>query len=91
MRDPTLIRRVFPGFDLTFWNGLFGPAKMPADIAAKLSDAAAEIMKTDQMKQRLTAVGLDAAPLPAAQMDAYMRAELDKWGSYVRESGIEPN
>ncbi|HWV54887.1 tripartite tricarboxylate transporter substrate binding protein [Pseudorhodoplanes sp.] len=88
---PTMQEVGFPGFDLTFWNGLFGPAKMPADIATKLSDAAAEIMKSDQMKQRLTAVGLDAAPLPAAQMDGYMRAELDKWGSYVRESGIQPN
>lgn len=81
----------YPGFDLTFWNGLFGPAKMPADIAGKLSDAAAEIMMTDQMKQRLSALGLDAAPLPAVQMDDYLRRELDKWGGYVREAGIEPN
>jgi tripartite-type tricarboxylate transporter receptor subunit TctC len=81
----------YPGFDLTFWNGLFGPAKMPVDIAAVLSKAAAEIMATDQMTQRLSVLGLDATPLPAAQMDAYIRTELDKWGAYVRESGIEPN
>jgi tripartite-type tricarboxylate transporter receptor subunit TctC len=78
-------------FDLTFWNGLFGPAKMPADVIAALSKAAAEIMLTDQMRQRLTALGLSAAPLPASEMDAYMRVELDKWGSYVREAGIQPN
>ena len=78
-------------FDLTFWNGLFGPAKMPADVIAALSKAAAEIMLTDQMTQRLTALGLSAAPLPASEMDAYMRVELDKWGSYVREAGIQPN
>jgi tripartite-type tricarboxylate transporter receptor subunit TctC len=88
---PTMQEVGVPGFDLTFWNGLFGPAKMPADIATKLSDAAAEIMMTDQMKQRLSALGLDAAPLPAAQMDGYLKSELDKWGTYVRESGIEPN
>lgn len=79
------------GFDLTFWNGLFGPAKMPADIAARLSKDAAEIMTTEQMKQRLSALGLDAAPLPASEMDAYIKSELDKWGVYVRESGIEVN
>jgi hypothetical protein len=48
-------------------------------------------MLTDQMTQRLTALGLSAAPLPASEMDAYMRVELDKWGSYVREAGIQPN
>ena len=58
---------------------------------AALSKAAAEIMLTDQMTQRLTALGLSAAPLPASEMDAYMRVELDKWGSYVREAGIQPN
>jgi tripartite-type tricarboxylate transporter receptor subunit TctC len=79
------------GFDLTFWNGLFGPAKLPANVTDALSKAAAEIMLTDQMKQRLSALGLDAAPLPASEMDAYMRAELDKWGAYVREAGIQPN
>jgi tripartite-type tricarboxylate transporter receptor subunit TctC len=79
------------GFDLTFWNGLFGPAKMPADIATRLSKEAAQIMTSDQMKQRLSALGLDAAPLPASEMDAYIKSELDKWGVYVRESGIEVN
>ncbi len=78
-------------FDLTFWNGLFGPAKMPSDIATRLSKDTAEIMTTDQMKQRLSALGLDAAPLPASEMDAYIKTELGKWGAYVRESGIEPN
>jgi len=79
------------GFDLTFWNGLFGPAKIPADIASRLSKDAAEIMTSEQMKRRLSALGLDAAPLPASEMDAYIKSELDKWGLYVRESGIEVN
>ena len=78
-------------FDLTFWNGLFGPAKIPTDIAARLSKEAADIMMSDQMKQRLSALGLDAAPLPASEMDGYIKTELDKWGVYVRESGIEVN
>jgi tripartite-type tricarboxylate transporter receptor subunit TctC len=88
---PTMQEVGYPGFDLTFWNGLFGPAKLPADIAATLSQSAADIMASEQMTQRLSALGLDSAPLPASQMDAYIRTELDKWGTYVRESGIEPN
>jgi tripartite-type tricarboxylate transporter receptor subunit TctC len=88
---PTMQEVGYPGFDLTFWNGLFGPARLPPDIAATLSKAAAEIMASDLMTQRLSALGLDSSPLPAQQMDAYIRAELDKWGVYVRESGIEPN
>ncbi len=68
---------------------MFGPANLPSGIATKLSEAAAEIIMTEQMTQRLSALGLDAAPLPASQMDAYIRSELDKWGhlcSRVRHS-----
>jgi len=88
---PTMQELGFSSFCLTFWNGLFGPAKMPPEIAEQLSKAAAEIMASEQMTQRLSALGLDATPLPASQMDDYLRSEFDKWGGFIRESGIEPN
>ncbi len=88
---PTMQEVGYPGFDLTFWNGLFAPANLPKDIADKLSKATAEIMASDAMKKRVSASGLDASPLPADKMDAYIREELEKWGTYVREAGIEPN
>ena len=88
---PTMQELGVKDFDLTFWNGLFGPAKMPPEIADRLSKEATEIMTSEQMKQRLSALGLDAAPLPASQMPGYIKSEYDKWGSYVRDAGIEPN
>ena len=35
---PTLAETVLPGYDLVGWGGMFGPAGLPADIVALLSD-----------------------------------------------------
>ena len=88
---PTMQETGFKDFDLTYWTGLFGPAGLPKDVVATLDRAIAEIMNETAMKDALRALGLDPSYLPAAQMPAYVKAELDRWGVFVREAGIEPN
>ena len=88
---PTMQEAGFKDFDLTYWTGLFGPANLPKDVVATLDRAASEIMGEKAMQDAVRALGLDPAHLPAAAMPAYVQAELDRWGGFVREAGIEPN
>ena len=88
---PTMQEAGFKDFDLTYWTGLFGPADLPKDVVATLDRAASEIMGEKTMQDAVRALGLDPAHLPAAAMPAYVQAELDRWGVFVREAGIEPN
>jgi tripartite-type tricarboxylate transporter receptor subunit TctC len=88
---PTMQEAGFKDFDLTYWTGLFGPANLPKDVVATLDRAASEIMGEKSMQDAVRALGLDPAHLPAAAMPAYVQAELDRWGVFVREAGIEPN
>ncbi len=88
---PTMQEAGFKDFDLTYWTGLFGPANLPKDVVATLDRAASEIMGEKAMQDALRALGLEPAHLPAAAMPAYVQAELDRWGAFVREAGIEPN
>ena len=88
---PTMQETGFKDFDLTYWTGLFGPANLPKDVVATLDRAASEIMGEKAMQDAVRALGLDPAHLPAAAMPAYVQAELDRWGVFVREAGIEPN
>jgi tripartite-type tricarboxylate transporter receptor subunit TctC len=88
---PTMQEAGFKDFDLTYWTGLFGPAGLPKGVVATLDRAASEIMSEKAMQDALRALGLEPAHLPAAAMPAYVQAELDRWGRFVREAGIEPN
>ena len=88
---PTMQETGFKDFDLTYWTGLFGPAGLPKEVVATLDRAAAEIMNETAIKDALRALGLEPSHLPAAQMPAYVQAELDRWGVFVRDAAIEPN
>ena len=88
---PTMQEEGFQGFNLTYWNGLFGPALLPKEIVAVLDRASGEIMGQPAMKESLHNLGLDASYLPAAEMPNYVATEIDRWGGFVRDAGIEPN
>ena len=88
---PTMQEEGFRGFNLTYWNGLFGPALLPKDIVAVLDRASGDIMGQATMKESLQKLGLDASYLPAAEMPNYVATEIDRWGGFVRDAGIEPN
>ncbi|MBI5256582.1 MAG: tripartite tricarboxylate transporter substrate binding protein [Burkholderiales bacterium] len=60
-----LAEQGLPGFEFTFWFGLFGPAKLPAPVADKLYAAALKVLNTPEVKARLLATGNEVAPSPS--------------------------
>ena len=51
-----------PGFDFTFWFGLYGPAGLPDAIVKKLFDASAAALKDPDVKAKLVKQGNLALP-----------------------------
>jgi len=88
---PTMSEEGVRNFDLTYWSGLFGPANLPKEVVGKLDGAIKEIMTQEKMLERLTKLGLTPSFIPAANMPSYLRTELDRWGHFVKEAGIEVN
>jgi len=65
---PTLDSQGLPGFEFSFWFGLFGPAKLPPDVQARLVAASSKVLADPQVREKLLATGNEAAPFatPAA-------------------------
>jgi len=88
---PTLAESSYPGFDVTAWFGLFVPAKTPAEVIARLSEATRKALQADVVRGRLAELGaepLGATPQAFAQ---YVDAEYAKWGKLIAEAGIKAN
>jgi tripartite-type tricarboxylate transporter receptor subunit TctC len=78
-----------PGFVSTTWYGLFGPAKLPADIAAKMSAEVVKIVSTPAFKTWLTdtqGITPAADPGPAAFARIH-KEDMKKWADIVKISG----
>ncbi len=85
---PTVIEAGYPGFEDYTWTGVFGPARLPDDIVARLNAACNEALRQAEFRDRLVAAGLDATPGTPAAFGDYFRAEVAKWGRIVKETGV---
>lgn len=79
---PTLSESGLPGFDFGFWFGLFGPAGMPDDVVAKLSEATIAVLRDPEVQKRLVNAGSEANPFDSpAAFEAFAREN----GAFVLE------
>ncbi|WP_168708560.1 tripartite tricarboxylate transporter substrate binding protein [Hydrogenophaga sp. PAMC20947] len=87
---PTVAESGFPGFEDYTWVGLFGPAKLPADIATRINGIVNEALAKPQYRERLAAAGLDAKAGSSAEFGSYLGKEVTKWGGIIKQTGVSP-
>jgi tripartite-type tricarboxylate transporter receptor subunit TctC len=83
------IASLYPGFDLTSWNGLFAPAATPAPIRARLEAALHHATTDPATVQRLALTGNDAVSASAAEFAERIRRDREMVRQIVRETGMK--
>jgi len=87
---PTIAESGLPGFDVTVWYGVFGPAGMPPAVTNKLNQAINAALRTPELGQRLADLGADVAGGTAEDLARYPAAESTKWNKFIKDAGITP-
>jgi len=88
--DWPAIAETLPGFDVTAWFAIVGPAGIPKDVVAKLSSATTDALKKPDTKEKLAAIGLSPMPLGPDQLQTFISTEITKWARLVKEANIQP-
>jgi tripartite-type tricarboxylate transporter receptor subunit TctC len=86
---PTVAESGLPGFDVTPWYGILGPAGMPRAIVMKWNQEVARIVALPEMQQRFVGQGVDLISSTPEQFGQLIRTEIPKWAKVVRESGAK--
>lgn len=81
---------VLPGYEITAWFVLLAPAATPPEIVKKLEEATLKVLAKPEIKDKLAVIGMQPAPLKAADTGKFIQGEVAKWGRLVREAGIQP-
>ena len=79
-----------PGFDITAWFAIVGPAGMPKDVVDKLNSAVGQALKSAEAKDKLAGIGIQPMPLAPEQLKAFMGTEVSKWIRLVKDANIQP-
>ncbi len=88
---PTLAEAGIAGYEATLWLNVSGPAGMPADIVQRLNSEIAKALKDAEVQNSFRTGGVDAVWMGPQELNAFMRAEYEKWGKVVRDTGATVN
>ena len=87
---PTLKEAGFDDADYPTWFGLFLPAGTPADIVAGLHRETMAVLQEPKVRDRLTAMGVDALRLSPAEFGATVEREMAINAALVKAIGLKP-
>jgi tripartite-type tricarboxylate transporter receptor subunit TctC len=86
---PTIAESGVPGFEVVAWGGLVGPAKMPADIVARLNAEMRKALASPAVQERFRVLGIETAPSTPEEFREISRRETEKWAKVVKFSGAK--
>ena len=81
---PTADESGLPGYEAVGWFGLLAPAHTPEDIVQKLNAASVEILKSDDVRERLANLGAEPHPMTPAEYSKFINADLKKWTAVMQ-------
>ena len=86
---PTMAEQGLAGFNASIWFGLVGPAKMPADLVARINADVNQILALPDVVAKLEEFGAEDGGGSPARFDAFMKEERVKWAAVVKARGIK--
>ena len=87
---PSIVEAGFPKFTVSPWAGMFGPARMPKDVAERLNRELNALLGRQEVRDSLAKQAFDPKGSTTDEFAAYVKAQYEIWGRAIREAGIQP-
>jgi len=88
---PTIAESGVPGYEALAWFGIVAPAGTPDPIIKQLNASIAKSLGAEEVRERLSGLGIDATPTTPEQFAIYLREETTKWERIIRSTGLKVN
>ena len=85
---PTFAEAGVPGYAVTSWLGLGGPAGIPQPLIERLNAEMVAILKEPETVERLRKIGGDTRPTTPDGFRARVASDIEKWTKTVADAGI---
>ena len=87
--DVPTVAESYPGFSAVSWMAFVAPAKTPAPIVAKLSEAVIKVVNTPDMQKYFLAQGVEPMPMTSVELGKFIKSEVEKWGKAAKAAGAK--
>jgi tripartite-type tricarboxylate transporter receptor subunit TctC len=86
---PTISEQGVPGLDLTSWIAVVGPAKMPAELVAKVNAVFVAALSTAQVREAIAKGAYETSPSTPAELAAEIQTAYERWGAMIKAIGFQ--
>lgn len=86
---PTVAESGLTGFEMVSWYGLWGPARMPAELTQRIRNEVAKALASEKAVKVLGEYGFSATASQTADFTAYIRQEKARFSTLIREANIK--
>ena len=75
---------------ITPWGGVFGPARMPRQIADRVARELAVVLARPEVREGLGKIAFEPRSSTPDELTAFLKDQMDSWGRTARAVGIVP-
>jgi tripartite-type tricarboxylate transporter receptor subunit TctC len=86
--DVPPIADTLPGYEVLAWSGIVVPAKTPKDVADAVHKGALAALARPEVIKRFEDLGFFVRAGTPAEMEAYLKAQIDKYSKLIRQIGL---
>lgn len=85
---PTFAELGFP-VEVSVWHGFVAPVGTPAEIVTRLGVELMKVTSQPEFRVRLAPLGMEPLTSTPEEFSTFIRAEMAKWATVVRDSGAK--
>jgi len=85
---PSVAESGLPGFEMTSWWGVLGPAGLPQPIVTQLNSELTRILRAADLQKNFATLGVDATSSTPDEFGALIRSEVGKYAKLIEKIGI---
>ncbi len=87
--DLPAVNEVVPGYNVSGWTGMWGPAGLPKDVVLRVNAALGRIVKMPDVQERLRAGGAQPAHNSPDEFARFIAGDIAKWTNVVKTANIK--
>ena len=87
---PTVAEAGLPTLTAGTWAALYGPAKLPAEIASRMSRELNAAMARPDVREKIEKQGFDLSGSTPAELGIFMVEQLQAWAKAFSDAGMQP-
>lgn len=87
---PSIAEAGYPELAVSTWFGLLVPAQTPPEIVQRINAETMKIVRSPEIVDKFRGMGVNpiAANTPE-QFDAFLKADIQRWGKVIREANVK--